>query len=446
MGSKMPLIVEVISKETIKPSSPTPLHLRTFKLSRIDQYAFPVYVPLVLFYSTNKGSNKGEYDVKEDKRLDHLKKSLSEILTHFYILGGRIDGNQFIDCNDEGVNFFEARVNGKVSEMLNHPIPEELNKLLPKENNLYGLGPKVLLSIQVNIFNCGGMAVGVLIAHKAADASSLGLFLNQWAAITRKEDSEILPSELDLASLFPPNKDELQFTPSNGSSTKKVATKRFVFNASNIAALKAKSSNNLYVKHPTRVEAVSALIWRCAMNVLKMRPEFVNSVSVAIHTVNLRGRMVPPLSNLFFGNVMTYAMTTLKIESPPELHCLVNQFRKALRKIDGDHARKLQVDHYGHFALGNYFKGATEKFVRRELVPFFFTSWCRFPFYEADFGWEKPIWISTVNLVTQNLITLMDTKCGIGIEAWVALDEEDMDRFECEPDIIAFTTASGGAY
>ncbi|KAF9588560.1 hypothetical protein IFM89_013412 [Coptis chinensis] len=57
---KMPLIVEVISKETIKPSSPTLFHLRTFKLSLIDQYAFPVYVPLVLFYSA-----KGKYDVKD---------------------------------------------------------------------------------------------------------------------------------------------------------------------------------------------------------------------------------------------------------------------------------------------------------------------------------------------------------------------------------------------
>ncbi|KAF9612619.1 hypothetical protein IFM89_002215 [Coptis chinensis] len=104
----MSLKVEVISKAAIKPSSPTPPHLRNFKLSLVDQ----------------------------------------------------INGNEVINCTDEGVNFFEARVHCELSHVLNHPIAEELDKLLPRDN-FYGLGSKPLLSIQVNIFGCGGMALGV---------------------------------------------------------------------------------------------------------------------------------------------------------------------------------------------------------------------------------------------------------------------------------------------
>ena len=35
-----------------------------------------------------------------------------------------------------------------------------------------------------------------------------------------------------------------------------------------------------------------------------------------------------------------------------------------------------------------------EAIEKGEEDVFLFTSWCRFPFYEADFGWGKPVWIS----------------------------------------------------
>lgn len=54
---------------------------------------------------------------------------------------------------------------------------------------------------------------------------------------------------------------------------------------------------------------------------------------------------------------------------------------------------------------------------------YFFTSWCRYPFYEADFGnWGKPIWASGAYHI------LIDDKEGHGIEAWVNLDEQDVNK------------------
>lgn len=59
-----------------------------------------------------------------------------------------------------------------------------------------------------------------------------------------------------------------------------------------------------------------------------------------------------------------------------------------------------------------------------------FSSWCNFGFYEADFGWGSPVWVSSISssgsAVFMNLVILVETGLGDGIEAWVSLDEHDM--------------------
>ncbi|CAK9174050.1 unnamed protein product [Ilex paraguariensis] len=54
-----------------------------------------------------------------------------------------------------------------------------------------------------------------------------------------------------------------------------------------------------------------------------------------------------------------------------------------------------------------------------------FSSWCRFPLYEVDFGRGRRDW---------------DTKCGGAIEAWVNLNKPDMLHFQQDLDIVAFTS------
>ncbi|KAF5208118.1 Vinorine synthase-like [Thalictrum thalictroides] len=87
-----------------------------------------------------------------------------------------------------------------------------------------------------------------------------------------------------------------------------------------------------------------------------------------------------------------------------------------------------------------------EPFLKDDVKAYIFTSWCRFPYYETDFGWGNPIWVTSINLILNNTVTLMDTKTGEGIEAWVTLDELDMARFECEQELLAFASANPSAY
>ncbi|KAJ4831153.1 hypothetical protein Tsubulata_000696 [Turnera subulata] len=67
------------------------------------------------------------------------------------------------------------------------------------------------------------------------------------------------------------------------------------------------------------------------------------------------------------------------------------------------------------------------------------SSLCRFPVYEADHGWGKPCWVNIpMSQKLRNVIFLMDTFDGDGVEALVTLDQSGMHIFEQDPQIIPF--------
>ncbi|GJU76100.1 RNA-directed DNA polymerase, eukaryota, reverse transcriptase zinc-binding domain protein [Tanacetum coccineum] len=120
--------LEVLSRETIKPTSPTPHHLRRFNLSILDNIAFDLYTPLILFLPN---TNKASVTDVITKRSKHLKEALSKILTQFYPLAGKLMDNLHIDCNDEGVYYKETRVNQGLKDFLSDPDDPKVRELMP---------------------------------------------------------------------------------------------------------------------------------------------------------------------------------------------------------------------------------------------------------------------------------------------------------------------------
>ena len=116
---------EMISTDTIKPSSLTPAHLRHFQLSFLDQTLTPTLMPIILFSPLDGG-------VKVDtvERFIWLKKTLSKTLTQFDPLARLVKDNLFIDCSDQGVPYFEAQVKCQLSEFTCHSDPMQLTKFL----------------------------------------------------------------------------------------------------------------------------------------------------------------------------------------------------------------------------------------------------------------------------------------------------------------------------
>ncbi|XP_077252662.1 stemmadenine O-acetyltransferase-like [Tasmannia lanceolata] len=397
--------VQVISTETIKPSSPTPYHISSFKLSMLDQQVSSQYIPLILFYSEDgDGYNK----MNNVKKTQQLKSSLSETLTLFYPLAARIREPGFVDCNDEDVQFIKARVNDGLSEFLKKVDMELLENFVPCRLHRSKSGSDVLFAVQVNIFDCGGLAIGVDMLHQIGDGTFLTTLLNSWAATAR-------------------------------GSNEKIIAKRFVFEAAKIEKLRARGSKDSTLVRPSKVEAVSALIWRCVIKIQK-ESGFMGSYA-AVHIVGLRKRMTPPLPENSIGNLWVPVFTTGILESECNEEdmksCLEVQLKNAIRKVDCDYVKELQGP-AGIQKVYESVKDLYEKHSKSGIEFCSFNSWCGFPIYEADFGWGKPTWVGLHPIPVKNMFLLVTTRSGDGIEVWVNMEEDELAKFEQDQELLSF--------
>ncbi|GFY87428.1 hypothetical protein Acr_05g0010670 [Actinidia rufa] len=416
--------VEISSTETIKPSSPTPTHLKNFSLSLLDQLNAPVFSKLVYFYPHAPSISPT------------LKKSLSQILPLFYPFAGRIRGNLYVDCTDDGPVFVEARVNRSLEDVLKNPSDEVVRKFLSLDPRFCDTDSgRPLLVVQTSFFECGGLAIGLLFFHKIADAATMATFVSAWAAAARGSGNAVRSPELLTASSLYPPKDFLSNLQIPSCSKEKISTKRFVFDSSNVAALKAESAGKI---RPTRVESVSALIWKCAAkaarsNAPKKKP------SVLFQSVNLRTRFDPQLPENSTGNIVGYFPVASPEEGGDEIDLLrsVEGLKRGLIEFCNGYVKKLQERENGCSAILERMK----VFDMGDADTYTVTSWCRFPMQEADFGWGKPVWLATAYLPFKNIVVLMDSGGGGGgVEAWVSLKDEDMAAFERDPELLAYAS------
>ncbi|KAI9077240.1 hypothetical protein K1719_040811 [Acacia pycnantha] len=389
--------VEIASKVTIKPSSPTPNHLQHFKLSLLDEIAFPpfVYLPFTLFYSAP--------DHEFPKISQKLRTSLSEILTLYYPLCGKIKGNKgnlYVDCNDEGVLYLESRVPSKLSDFLKSNTNQQLKQIkgfLPLDPYQPKLDDddedRLVTAVQVTEFGCGGIAIGVCVSHKVCDATAVASFLKAWSQKAIGEASEAASSlapHMEASLLFPPMGIEVDINDMIGCGFK-----------------------------PTKVEAVTTLIWKSAMEAARTAEKTHKSSSFMIHAVNIRGRMQPPLPENSLGNIFLSSFSPLlevDKETKVELQDLAEVVRKTIQVFNGD-------------------------YLKKKVPCYYFSSQVRMGLHETDFGWGKPAWACPVGIPARNVIILRPAPSGDGgIEAWVNLNEHHMPHFESNPLLLQFAS------
>ncbi|XP_028793386.1 vinorine synthase-like [Neltuma alba] len=416
----------------VKPSSPTPRHLRHYHLSFIDQITPQINNSMVYFFTADSVTNK--FNVNEAS--DVLKKSLSQVLTPYYPLAGRlITDNLVVECNDEGVPYIETNVRCHLSHVTDDPSPADFSKLLP-----YDMDEVVdtVLGVQFNVFDCGGIAVGVSLTHKIADALSHFQFIKTWAAVTRG-GPEPIRSHFQSSSLFP-TKDLSGYDPNTHMGQHKAVGKRFAFEASVIESLRTKYSRKLSEgqKLPSRVEVLSTFLFN--RFVAATKEEGDNKIHLVTSTVNLRTRMDLPLPEYAFGNYYWYVQMFPTLDEKGESDDFFGrQLREEITKVDDDFIVKLRQSKEWNPNREDMAK-AIEK---GELVPVTFTSLCRFPVYEVDFGWGNPTWTGPPTWKFKNVIVFKDTKSGGGIEAYVNLTKDDMAKFERDEELLAHVSTKG---
>ncbi|XP_008392421.3 salutaridinol 7-O-acetyltransferase-like [Malus sylvestris] len=442
--------VEIISRKTIRPSSPTPHHHKNFKLSLLDQRHSPnLYGNMIFFYSStsNYDHTYGDFNPHALKMSSHLQKSLSKTLVHFYPLAGRLKDAATIECNDQGVYFVEARMDCHLLNFLSQPDSTLFQHFIPTSSA--EKEDVIVLLVQLTVFNCGGIAIAVSLLHKIADASSLCTFVQSWtAASTALDQSEFIGHDQRLgqvlplfigSSLLPPSEMLITRTLDIPDPHQNFTTRRFVFSTSKMASLKAKAA--ITTNNPTNVELVSAVVVKCAIAAAQSISTSSSRPSVLFHAMNLRKRMVSPLPANTVGNLV-WAFPVLIEESDIKLHEVVVKLRKGLTDFCNDKANRFKGE--DGFAVVSEYHTKEVEFISRGVNIFRCTSLCKFPIYDMDFGWGKPTWVAT-SMGFKNFIVLIDSKLGENIEAWVTLAEQEMAIFQRDEMLLSFASLNPSA-
>ncbi|KAJ4890771.1 HXXXD-type acyl-transferase family protein [Raphanus sativus] len=429
--------MEKMSVETIKPPSATPQCLRTLPLSVVDYRMQPVYTYACLFYTNDPSIPRQETTKK-------LKTSLSQTLTSFYPFAGRVNGLA-VDCNDEGVIFVEATLgNSTLSAFLNSPAPDsnDIQQTLlplhcvPQTSEASVTWP--LLLVKASYFQCGGMSLGICMSHKLADAASLSAFVRVWAATARGESGTVGKPEFAGINVFPPPPPP----PNDASNVAETlrpkitgVTKRFVFSGSKIDELKA----NVEQTHkPTRVQCVTALLWRCVSANTK-----ASTTKVLYQPANLRTKIPSLLSENLIGNLISTSMTLSRKGEEIQIQETVKELRERAEELTGlvQEENDVSAASLGSKLLGKMVNDYSKLSNEPGHSMYAVTSWCRMPFYEADFGKGCPVWVVGNVAPRLELVTmLLDSNDFKGIEAWVTLSEEDMVSFEQNSELLAFAS------
>ncbi|KAK8628208.1 hypothetical protein V6N13_063918 [Hibiscus sabdariffa] len=434
--------VEITSKQMIKPSSSELHHLEPFKLSFLDQLGTSMYTPGILFYAKTTDSN-----IDGSQFLDRLKQSLSKALTQFYPAAGRLKNNLFITDFNEGVPYAEARVTGRLSDFIEQTDNlEAMNLLLPCRPFRNIQDPTTpQLAVQVNIFDCGGIALAFCCFHKIFDATTAYAFLNSWAAFSRGFNGEIPnPGLLGASSrLFPP----IELMPENAAmkrlffnDVRRKMTRSFVFDANAITTLvlKAKSKS---LEHPSRALALSAFLWKHAIQASRSVSGTLKP-AILCQAVNLRPKMKPQLPSYSIGNMFGLAISMYNpVGRDIELSELAYLLREATDSVPNDPQFELQ----GFKTMTEQLSHVEEMVSKGDAECYLLSSWLNTLDGNEDFGWGKPCLksipgIDSQNREMRNVLYLKNAMQPKDIEAWVSLSEKEMAFLERNAQFLAFAS------
>ncbi|KAJ4718861.1 Transferase [Melia azedarach] len=376
--------IKILSIEIIKPSSPTPAHLRNHK----------PFLP----------SDVGFGQVK--------------------------DG--VFDCNDHGAIFIETQVVGdQMSKLVQKRDNNLFKQLLPLKGNTQEISTtysKANLVVQINYFSCGGIAITICYNHILVDGTTAAYFVKSWAEIAHGANG-IKDVVVDCSSIYTPYDAHASVislyeqNPWDYSPTELVG-KHFIFDGGKIAALREKIGSGPYLNHLTRFEAIAAFISGVLIkNADRGTHEFTSKQIAAVIAINLRNKVNPPLPPQTLGCLVTTAIAKLPINEEIDYNYIAAEVHKAVKNVVDQYKNNMHVD--------GLVKGLENSAVIH------FSDISRMPFYEADFGWGKPILVSLVSLNVK-AGCLLPTSDGVGVEAFIVLTKEEIAKFEQDPEFLSY--------
>lgn len=406
-----------------------------------------------------------------DSLISLIKNALSSTLSLFPPLAGRLitdsDGYVNIACNDEGAEFVHARApHVRIVDILSPVhVPEEVKELFPMGGIVsYDGHFKPILSVQVTELD-DGIFIACGVNHAVTDGTSFWNFFNTFAANSRGAKGLPTPPDFRRDSVLispavlqvPAGGPKITF-----SANAPLKERIFRFSRESILKLKSKVNNQKLIQDNETIyeiigkslndktkivsectktieissfQSLCALLWRGITRARKLPSNKTTTFRMA---VNCRHRLEPKLESFYFGNAIQsipmYATASEVVSR--DLRWCAEKLNKNVVAHDDSRVRQVVEDWERDprcFPLGN-FDGAM---ITMGSSP-------RFPMYDNDFGWGRPVAIRSgrANKFDGKISAFPGREMGGSVDLEVVLCPETMTGLEADTEFMQYVSES----
>ncbi|RID67340.1 hypothetical protein BRARA_D02424 [Brassica rapa] len=453
--------VTVISTNKVFPDKKSTL--ADLKLSVSD-------LPMLSCHYIQKGCLFTRPHLTPHELLSHLEHSLSLTLSHFPPLAGRLstseDGHVFLSCNDAGADivFAEAKSVSVSDVITGGDVPGVVKEFFSYDRAVsYEGHNRPILAVQVTELN-DGVFIGCSVNHAVVDGTSLWNFVNTFAEVSRgaenvtrqpdftRESVLISPAVLKVPRGGPKvtfdenaplrerifsftreqilelkamvngerNGVEVLGKQSNDKLNGKLTEMLESLLGSNDAVSKTESKREI-----SSFQSLCALLWRAITRARNLPSAKTTTFRMA---VNVRHRLSPKLNPEYFGNAIQSVPTfaTAGEVLSRDIRWTADQLNRSVAAHGDERIREVVADWEANprcFPLGNA-DGAS---VTMGSSP-------RFPMYENDFGWGKPVAVRSGRANKfDGKISAFPGRDGNGsVDLEVVIAPETMAGIECD--------------
>ncbi|RZC19647.1 BAHD acyltransferase DCR-like [Glycine soja] len=406
----------IVSKCVIHPDSKS--NMKPLRLSVSD-------LPMLSCHYIQKGVLLTAPPSSFDDLILSFKHTLSIALSHFPALAGRFetDSNGYVNivCNDAGVDFIHAKAKHLTLNAVVSPSLVDVHPCFKEEFFAYDMTISYaghntpLAAVQVTEL-ADGVFVGCTVNHSVTDGTSFWHFFNTFAAVTKGGAAKKVLRAPDFTRDTVFNSAAVLTVPSGGPAVtfdvnQPLRERVFHFSREAIQKLKQRANNTVnneltevmgkQVNDGWKIvngngkingngrneissfQSLSAQLWRAVTRARKFNdPAKTSTFRMA---VNCRHRLEPKMDALYFGNAIQSIPTVAtvgEILSRDLRFCADLLHRNVVAHDDATVRRGIEDWESAPrlFPLGN-FDGAM---ITMGSSP-------RFPMYDNDFGWGRPV-------------------------------------------------------
>ncbi|XP_047982688.1 uncharacterized acetyltransferase At3g50280-like [Salvia hispanica] len=424
-------------------------------------------LPMLSCHYIQKGCLFTRPPIPSSLLASQLTRALSHALSHFPPLAGRLTtdshGHVYIACNDAGADFshvYAADIHVRDLLRYSDDVSPEFKRFFPCDLTVSYRGhSRPILAVRLTEL-ADGVFIACAVNHAVTDGTSFWNFFNTFAELSRGVRRISRAPDFSRGSIFmspavlrpPEGGPEVTF-----SSDAPVRERIFRFSRKSIQKLKSvvnngkfedgidvaelmgKQRNDTLKTAAKSVEISSfqslcALLWRGVTRARKLPEGKTTTFRMA---VNCRHRVEPRLAPLYFGNAIQSIPTQASAGEVlgRGLSWCAEQLNRNVVAHDGDVVRKY-VERWERdprcFPLGN-FDGAM---ITMGSSP-------RFPMYDNDFGWGRPVAIRSgrANKFDGKISAFPGREGNGGVDLEVVLAPDTMAALLSDPEFMQYVSA-----